>query len=260
MPIAFTRAVSHRLGDCELTHLAREPIDVALAIRQHGLYEDALRSAGFAVRRLPPLADAPDGVFVEDTAIILGEQALITRPGAPSRRDETPSVAEGLAGHLEIHRLADGRLDGGDVLLIDRTLYVGASRRTDAAGIAALRDAAGALGYSTRPVELRDCLHLKTCASFAGRDGAGDPLLLVAAGHVDPTVFDDVEVLEIGPEETAAANAVRAGDTLLIAAGYPRVRDALARRGFQWVELDTSEFRKAEAALSCLSLIAAGIG
>jgi dimethylargininase len=242
-----------------LTHLVRTPIDIDLAIRQHGLYEEALTAAGFDVRRLPPLADAPDGVFVEDTAIILGDQAVITRPGAPSRRSETASTAEGLAGHLEIHALPDGRLDGGDVLLIDRTLYVGASLRTDAAGIEALRAVAGPLGYATRTVELRDCLHLKTCATFAGRDAAGDPLLLIDPRHVDPAVFEDVEVLEIGPGETAAANAVRVGDRLLIAAGYPRVRDALAARGFSLLELDTSEFRKAEAALSCLSLIAAAV-
>jgi dimethylargininase len=251
--------VSPRLAECELTHLARAPIDVGLAIRQHGLYEDALRSAGFEVRRLAPLADAPDGVFVEDTAIILGERAVITRPGAASRAGETTSTAEGLAGSLEIHALTQGRVDGGDVLVVERTLYVGASLRTDTAGIEALRAAVQPWGYATKAVALRDCLHLKTCATYAGPDDRGDPLLLVDPRHVDPGEFADVDIFAIAPPDTMAANAVRVGETLLLAAGHQRVRDRLAGRGYTLIELDTSEFRKAEAALSCLSLIAPAI-
>lgn len=255
MPIAFTRAVSPRLAECELTHLSRAPIDIGKAIAQHAAYERALTDAGCEVRRAPRLDDAPDGVFVEDTAIILGHNAVITRPGAPSRRNETASTASTLAEWLEVHELSAGRLDGGDVLLIDRTLYVGASQRTDPAGIAALRAVTEPLGYATVGVGLRDCLHLKTCATYAGRDGAGDPLLLIDSRFVDPASFSGVEILMIAPPDSEAANAVRVGDTLLIAAGHPRVRDALGARGFVLAELDTSEFRKAEAALSCLSLI-----
>lgn len=209
-----------------------------------------------SIHRLPPLDDFPDGVFVEDTAVILGAHALITRPGAASRRGETVSTAKALSGLLEVHALADGNVDGGDVLLIGRTLYVGASLRTDAVGIEALRAAATPLGYDTVAVELRDCLHLKTCATWAGPDGAGDGVVLIDPRHVDPSVFAGVDRLCVEAGEGAAANAVRALDTLLIARGFPRFRDALARRGYRLTELDTSEFRKAEAALSCLSLIA----
>ncbi len=256
MPVAFTRAVSPRLADCELTHLPRTPIDIGAAIAQHGAYERALADAGFEVRRLPPLGDAPDGVFVEDTAIILGHHAIITRPGAASRRGETTSTAAALGGCMDVHRLSTGSLDGGDVLLIGRTLHVGASLRTDAAGIDALRAAAAPLGYATVAVALRDCLHLKTCATYAGRDAAGDPVVIADPRHVDPSVFGDVDIVEVAPDEGAGANAVRALDTLMIAAGHPRLRDALAARGFAPAELDTSEFRKAEAALTCLSLLA----
>jgi dimethylargininase len=255
LPVAFTRAVSPRLADCELTHLVRTPIDVDAALAQHGAYEHALAAAGFEVRRLPPLDDAPDGVFVEDTAIILGRCAVITRPGAVSRRGETASTAAMLAERLDVHKMSTGCLDGGDVLLIERTLYVGASLRTDAAGIDALRAAAAPLGYATEAVELHDCLHLKTCATYAGHDAVGVPVVLVDPRHVDPAVFADVDIVEVRRGEGAAANAVRAGETLLIAAGYPRLRDLLAARGYKLVELDTSEFRKAEAALTCLSLI-----
>jgi len=256
MPVAFTRAVSPRLADCELTHFVRQPIDVDVARAQHLAYESALAGAGFEVRRLPPLGDAPDGVFVEDTAVILGRHAVITRPGAASRRGETVSTADGLSGCLDVHHLSTGSIDGGDVLLIERTLYVGASLRTDMAGIDALRAAAAPLGYTTVAVDLRDCLHLRTCATYAGRDAAGDPVVLVDPRHVDPAVFADVETIAVRPGEGAAANAVRALGSLLIAAGYPRLHDVLAARGYAVTELDTSEFRKAEAALTCLSLLA----
>ena len=255
MPLAFTRAVSPRLVDCQLTHLDRAPIDVANAIVQHAAYEQALADAGFEVIRLPELVDAPDGVFVEDTALLLGERAIITRPGAQSRRGETVSTAEVLSKYMQVHALPAGNLDGGDVLRIERTLYVGASLRTDAAGIEALRATAAPLGFETIAVELRDCLHLKTCATFAGMDGAGRPVLIVDPRHVDPEVFAGVDRLHVLPDESPAANTVRAGDRLLIAAGYPRLREGLAKRGFTVVEVDTSEFRKAEAALTCLSLI-----
>jgi dimethylargininase len=256
VPVAFTRAVSPRLADCELTHLVRTPIDIGVAIAQHAAYEKALVAVGFEVRRLPPLDDAPDGVFVEDTAIVLGRHAIITRPGAAPRRGETVSTAQALAGCMDVHRLSTGSIDGGDVLLIERTLYVGASLRTDAAGIDALRAAAAPLGYATVAVDLRDCLHLKTCATYAGRDAAGDPVVLVDPRHVDRSAFRDVDIVEVAPGEGAAANAVGALGALLIAAGYPRVRDLLSGRGFAPAELDTSEFRKAEAALTCLSLLA----
>jgi dimethylargininase len=245
LPLAFTRAVSPRLDQGELTHIERVPIDMARARAQHGAYERALTAAGLTVHRLAPLPDAPDGVFVEDGAIVLGAHAVITRPGAPSRRSETASTAQGLAQHLEVHPLEGGRLDGGDVLLVGRTLYVGASLRTDGAGIAALKQAAAPLGYAVTAVEVRGCLHLKTCATHAGHD---------------PAVFAGVETLCVAPKDADAANTVRAGDTLIIAAGHPALSDALAARGFTLAELNTGEFRKAEAALSCLSLIAMEAG
>ena len=255
MPLAFTRAVSPRLVDCQLTHLDRMPIDISKAVAQHAAYERALADAGFELIRLPDLDDAPDGVFVEDTALLVGGQAIITRPGAPSRRGETVSTQEVLSKYMPVHALSGGNLDGGDVLRIGSVLYVGGSLRTDAAGIEALRATAAPLGFETVAVDLHDCLHLKTCATFAGLDAAGRPVLIVDPRHVDPEVFTGVDRLHVSPAESPAANTVRAGDTLLIAAGYPRLRADLAKRGFALVEVDTSEFRKAEAALTCLSLI-----
>ncbi|WP_395613295.1 hypothetical protein [Allosphingosinicella sp.] len=116
MPIAFTRAVSPRLAECETTQAER--VDVARAVTQHAAYEEALRDAGFEVRRLASLDDFPDGVFVEDTALLLGDHAVILRPGAASRDGETDSTALGLTNSFVIHRLDAGHVDGGDVLRI----------------------------------------------------------------------------------------------------------------------------------------------
>ncbi|MGH6728644.1 MAG: hypothetical protein ACREBK_00685, partial [Sphingomicrobium sp.] len=131
MSRAFTRAVSPRLAECELTHLERVPIDSAAAAAQHAAYEQALRGAGCDIHRLPELPGHADSVFVEDTALLLGEHAILTRPGAQSRRGEIEATARGLAPHFTLHRIEAGFVDGGDVLRIGRRLYVGLSTRTD---------------------------------------------------------------------------------------------------------------------------------
>ena len=211
---AYTRALSPRLAECELTHREREPIDIARAEVQHASYERALAEAGFEVSRLPALPEAPDGVFVEDTALILGRHAIITRPGAASRADEAGSTAAALAGEFTVHRLARGTLDGGDVLRIGETLYVRRGGRTSDEGVAALAEAAGLLGYGVVAVEARGCLHLKTAATFAGPDGAGTPVLLHHPDWVSPEAFADVEPVAV--TEPNGANVLRAGGRLLV--------------------------------------------
>jgi dimethylargininase len=250
MPRAFTRAVSPRLAECQLTHLPRTPIDAAKAVSQHAAYEAALSGAGFEIVRLPELPDDPDAVFVEDTALIFDAHAVITRPGAASRADEVHSTAEGLADHFELLRIESGHLDGGDVLRIGRKLYVGLSTRTDAAGIRVLRELVSPLGYDVVQAELRDCLHLKTGATFAG-----DSVLIYDERCVDPAQFTDVEPFAVDADEAAAANCVRAGAHLILPAGNPRTADALRSRGFQVVEVDVSELQKAESGVTCMSLI-----
>jgi dimethylargininase len=256
MPCAFTRAVSPRLAECALTHLDRQPIDAARAAVQHAAYEQALVDAGLTVRRLPALDDDPDAVFVEDTAILLGKHAIICRPGSPSRAGEPQSTAEGLDPYFAIHQLADGTLDGGDVLRIGDTLYVGQSSRTDATGTKALAGAVSPLGYRVVPIELGRCLHLKTAVTFAGEDSDGRPTLLVNADWVDPTLFVGTVPLPVPPQEPFAANCVRAGERLIMAAGSPRTVAMLRERGFSVTEVDVSELQKAEAGGTCMSLIA----
>ena len=252
---AFTRAVSPRLADCELTHLKRVPLDVAKAVQQHAAYEDALRSAGFQVIRLPDLPDHPDGVFVEDTALLLDGHAIMTRPGAASRASETGSTADGLAGQFDMHRVTDGYVDGGDVLRIGSTLYVGLSTRTDATGIASLKSICRGIGFDVLQADLRDCLHLKTGATLAGPDRAGTPVLLYGPRSVDPAQFAGVDPLAVDEAEPAAANCLRVGDTLILPAGNPRTAERLRKRGFSVIEVDVSELQKAEAGVTCMSLV-----
>ena len=256
MPTAFTRAVSPKLSECELTHLQRVPIDAAEADAQHSSYERALAQAGYDVVRLPDLPDHPDAVFVEDTALLLGGHAVILRPGAESRAPETASTAAGLADHFELHRVTKGHVDGGDVLRIGQRLYVGLSSRTDATGIESLRLIAAHLGFDVVQAKLDLCLHLKTGATLAGPDQSGDPVLLFGPGSVDPSQFSDVDPLPVDADEPAAANCLRVGGHLILPAGNPRTAERLRTRGFNLIEVDVSELQKAEAGVTCMSLIA----
>ena len=250
MSRAFTRAVSPRLAECQLTHLVRVPIDAAKAASQHADYEHALAGAGFEVVRLPDLPDDPDAVFVEDTALLLERHAVITRPGAASRASETASTAAGLARHFELHRVERGHLDGGDVLRIGKRLYVGRSTRTDTRGIAALAELVQPLGYEVIEAQLRDCLHLKTGASYAG-----DDVLLYNKRCIDAAQFVGVNSLAVAPDEPAAANCVRAGGTVIMPAGNPETTAMLEDRGLAVLEIDVSELQKAESGVTCMSLI-----
>jgi dimethylargininase len=256
MGVAFTRPLSPRITECELTHLDRAPIDPAAAVRQHAAYEQALADAGLEVVQLPELPDHPDSVFVEDTAILLGEHAVITRPGAASRRAEADSTTASLADHFVIHRMTRGKLDGGDVLRIGRMLYVGQSRRTNCAGIVALANIAAPLGFEVVEVPHDRCLHLKTGATFAGHDDAGRPTLLINPDWIDPAPFRDVALLPSHPAEAFAANALLAGERLIYPSAYPRTAERLRSVGFQLTEVDIAELEKAEAGLTCMSLIA----
>lgn len=256
MGIAFTRPPSPRIADCELTHLSRSPIDSNLAAAQHSAYERALQESGLEVVRLPALDEHPDAVFVEDTAILLGDHAIITRPGALSRREEAKSTASVLAEKFTIHRLSRGKLDGGDVLRIGTTIYVGQSRRTDCSGIVALANIAAPLGYEVVPVPHERCLHLKTGASFAGHDDTGRPILLVNPDWIDPFAFEAVVPVPTHPLEPFAANALRVGERLLFPSGHPRTAERLRTLGFKLEEVDIGELEKAEAGLTCMSLIA----
>jgi dimethylargininase len=249
--IALTRDISPALQDCELTHLAREPIDVGRARSQHEAYERALAGMGCAVHRLPAGEEMPDSVFIEDTAVVLDEVAVITRPGAPSRRAETPAVADALAAYRRLVRIeAPARLDGGDVMVVDRTLFVGRSERTNMTGIRQLRDALRRYGYTVQAVPVNGCLHLKTAVT-----SVGDGRLLINRGWVPADAFAGFELIDVDADEPFAANALRIGGRILYPTDFPRTRERLEALGMEVVTVPADELAKAEGAVSCCSLV-----
>ena len=251
MPIALTRPVSRSLEACELTHLPRAPIDIAIAERQHRAYERALETAGCTVHRLQPEPELPDAVFVEDAAIVLDELAVITRPGAQSRRPEVESVAAALGAWRKLaHVEPPGTLDGGDVLVVGRQIWVGRSGRTNTSGFEQLRDIATPHGYRVHAVAVGGCLHLKSAVTALASDA-----LLINPAWIASGEFEGFALVEVYPAEKPAANALRIGGALFVAAAFPRTADRLRAVGFEPVMLDVSEIAKAEGALTCCSLI-----
>jgi dimethylargininase len=248
MLLALTRSVPPSMADCELTHLAREPIDVARATVQHQAYEDALTSLGYTVRHLPPEPDLPDSVFVEDTAVVVDELAVITRPGAPSRRGETFSVAHALRAYRALAFIDDpGTLDGGDVLRIGKRIFVGRSERTNDEGIAQLRMHLAPFGYTVDAVEMHDCLHLKTAVT-----ALSDSIVLLNRAWVDLPGFD---VVEVDPDEPFAANALFTPRGVLMPSAFPRTIERVRRHGIDVHTVDASELAKAEGGVTCCSLL-----
>ena len=251
MLIALTRPVSSTLGQCELTHLAREPIDVARAMVEHRSYEDTLATLGATIVRVPGDSSLPDAVFIEDTALVLDQAAVVTRPGASSRRPETQSVAEVLARYRPLLRVEPpATLDGGDVLPIDRTIYVGLSTRTNLAGATQLGTLLRPLGYEVVSIKFTGCLHLKSAATRVGPSR-----VLLNPRWILPTVFRGLDCLEVHPEEPAGANALLLGGSVVYPSHFPRTADRLATLGLRVHPVDTRELAKAEGGVTCCSLI-----
>ena len=251
MLVAMTREVSPSIERCELTHLDRQPIDFNLATTQHRQYESCLADLGCVIHRLPAQPDLPDSVFVEDTAIVLNDLAIITRPGAESRRSETPSVLEALRAYRRLYPIEPpGTLDGGDVLQVGNILYIGVSSRSNQTGIEQLGAYVDPYGYKVRPVLLRDCLHLKSAVTQVGMDR-----LLINRAWVDAGEFEGMEMIDVVPEEPMGANALRIGDVVVYPSAYERTRARLEALGITVKAVDVSELAKAEGGVTCCSLI-----
>jgi dimethylargininase len=249
--VAIVRPVSAALSRCELSFVARTAIDPGLASRQHQAYIEALRERGCEVVELPVLDDYPDSVFVEDTALVFDELAVLTRPGAASRRGEVDSVAQVLARYRPLAAIvAEGTLDGGDVLRIDRDVYVGRSARSNDAGIAQLRSLLSGHGYRVHALEARDCLHLKSAVTQVAPDA-----VLVQPRWLDPSPFAALRVLEVDPSEEHAANTLRVGGGIVYPDCFPRTLARLRTAGVECTLVDVSELQKAEGAVTCCSLI-----
>jgi dimethylargininase len=244
--IAITRDVSPSIAHAELTHLERVPIDYERARLQHEAYRRLLASLGCEVLSLPADAAYPDCVFIEDTAVIFDDMAVITRPGAESRRGEVDVVAEALAPFRPLVRVeAPATLDGGDVLVLRDRIYVGSSSRTNAAAVSQLQELTG---REVVRVDVHGALHLKTAVT-----AVSDSALLVNREWVDTAPFAGWTLIDA--DEPFGANALRVGDALIYPAAFARTRARLEAFGINVRTIEADELAKAEGGVTCCSLL-----
>lgn len=249
--VALLNRPSAALASCELTFIERKAIDLDRALEQHADYAQALSRLGAEVRILNVNPACADGVFVEDAAVILDELAVICSMGVSSRRPEIPALRQVISELRDVSCIdLPATLEGGDVLRVDRTLYVGESSRTNAAGIEALRKTVAGLGYSVVAVSVPGCLHLKTCVTALDAE-----TFLMNSQWLHDHPFKRFRLIEVDPSEPWAANTLAVNGTLLLNAAYPSTADKIEAMGYASVRVDVSEFGKAEAGLTCLSLI-----
>jgi dimethylargininase len=239
VPASFTQALA----------MTPAAIDVVRAREQHAAYRAALVACGATLEVIPADEACPDCCFVEDTAVVVGTRALISRPGAPSRRAEIPAIAEALRAHCELFEMTEpATLDGGDCMRVGETIYVGRSARTNAAGIERLADVFGNVVAIDMPPHV---LHLKCVCS-----PLDDERILLADDSIPAARFA-ASIIRVPAAETYAANAVALGKHVIVADGFPRTRDVLERAGFHTHAVPTSEVMKADGSLTCQSLIVA---
>jgi dimethylargininase len=253
MLLVITRDVSPRFNECEITHIDRTPIDVDIAQLQHHGYVQALKDLGCAVLELPAEADLPDSVFVEDTAVVLPEVALITRPGADSRKPETESITRALHSYRELLFVeAPATVDGGDVLVVGKNIYVGRSTRSNKVVVDQMNNLLNKYGYTAQGVELHDCLHLKTAITRVD-----DRTLLINRRWVDVENFEGFDLIDVDESEPFAANCLPIADSIIFPVEFPKTRAKLEARGYKIKPVVVDELAKAEGAVTCCSLIVA---
>ncbi|MCU1294590.1 MAG: Dimethylargininase [Bryobacterales bacterium] len=249
--IAITRPVSSSINNCELSFHERVPIDIAKAAAQHKAYQDCLAELDVNIVSLPAEPDLPDAVFVEDPAVVVDEVAVISIMGAASRRPEAITLSDTLSRYRPITSLIEpATLDGGDVLRVDRSVFVGLTQRTNREGFNQLRDVLGGYGYEVRAIEVKGCLHLKSACSYIGRN-----TILVNRSWIDTEPLRGFELLDVSNDEPAAANALLIQNIVVIPTSFPKTRALLEERGFRVKTVDVSELQKAEAGVTCCSLI-----
>jgi dimethylargininase len=249
--VALTHKPSPDMAKGERTFVGDEPIDNALALRQHAGYCDALRSCGAEVSTLDKNLDMPDCAFVEDTAIVLDEVAVMMSMGAESRRGEVPAIEKALRDYRPIERVKlPATIDGGDVVRAGRALYVGESPRTNAAGIAALRDVVGRHGYTVTGVPVHRCLHLKTACS-----ALPDDRFLVNPAWIDIAPLPARSLIGVPKAEPWAADVLVIDREIIASQAFPETISFLIDIGFPIIPVSVSEFAKAEGGVTCLSLV-----
>ena len=249
--IALTHLPSPSLELGHRTHLDRAPIDFQKALQQHALYCSALRDCGLEVQILNSNSHLPDSVFVEDTAVVLDEIAILTSMGTASRREELPFIETELKKYRPTIRIQlPATIEGGDVLRMGRKILVGISCRTNVAGVDALESILCQLDYEIIRVPTRDCLHFKT-----GCSALPDGSLLVNENWVAIESLKGFHLIPIPPAEPWAANVLSIGDQVILPAAHPVTANQLRKMGFQVRLVDLSEFAKAEGGVTCLSIL-----
>jgi dimethylargininase len=251
MLTAITRAVSPAFAQCELSFIPRTPIDLDKAHGQHRAYEQALERLGARVISLSAAPSLPDSMFVEDPAVVLDELAVVFPLGSESRRPEATSIAQALQPFRKLEFISlPATIEGGDILRIDRQLFVGRSQRTNAEGIRELARILEPYRYDVIPVSVTGCLHLKSAVTCLGRN-----TLLANRAWFDPAPLAAYGVIDVDPAEPHAANALAIANTIVFPASFPKTRVRIESQGFHVTPLDISELQKAESGLTCSSLL-----
>jgi len=249
--MALTHVISPNIDQCELRFLERSPIDYKRAVEQHEQYCKLLRDCGLEVIKLSINRPFPDSTFIEDTAVVFDELAIMASMGVESRRREVPGVESVLGHYRDIeHIWLPATLEGGDVLCIEKKVFVGISPRTNIAGFETIKEILEPFGYQVIPLAVNGCLHLKSACT-----AVDDETLLVNPHWLDLQPLKDFRIIPVPEDEPAGVNSLRINNTLCMHSGYPKTIDSLLKLGFPVKTVDISELLKAEAGMTCSSII-----
>ena len=248
---AITRDVNAAIGSCELTFLPRVSIDASLASQQHRQYQSVLASLGCEIVTVSTEPGLADSVFIEDTAIVLDEVAVLCRPGVESRRAEVAGVEEVLQQFRSLASIqAPGTLDGGDLLRVGKVIYAGLSTRSNQNGIEQLRSIVADYGFSVETVETTKSLHLKSAVTEVAPGS-----LLIDPNWINTSAFRNFDLIDVDHDEAHAANALLLGDSVIYPSSFPRTLEKLVKRNIYVTTVEVSELQKAEGGVTCCSLI-----
>lgn len=250
-PLALVRDVPDSFASAVTGTPPNPPLSAALAREQHTAYVAALEMGGYGIERVETDEAHPDCLFVEDVAVVVGEHALVTRPGHASRRGEVDAVADVLDRHVRLHRVqAPATIDGGDVLVIGRRVFVGLSTRTNVQGIKALAAIAEPQGYSVTPVPVGSVLHLKS-----GLSAVDDETVLWHPRACERDRLSRLRVVEVPGDDPEAANVVRLADgRILVGSHHTATAQVVEGLGVEVVSVDVSEIARADGGLTCMSI------
>ena len=251
MLTAMTREINAAMGSCELTFLLRDKIDMDPAKQQHQQYQSVLSSLGCEIVIVSTESNLADSVFIEDTAVVLDEIAVLCRPATALRGQEVAGVKDVLQQYRTLASIqSPGTLEGGDLLRVGNIIYAGLSTRSNQSGIEQLRYIVADYGFSVESVETKKCLHLKSAVSEVAPG-----VLLINSDWISRSVFKNYELIDVDKEEAHAANALLVDQKVIYPSSFPRTLEKLVNAGLDVTQVNVSELQKAEGAVTCCSLI-----